>query len=177
MKSKIVSISAIASALCALTLTVGAYIELADLFALVISSLFVIMPLYYKSYKGSILTYLVGGVIAFLFSGFNLLSLVFPSYFAFFGIFPIVRNVMIEKKLNKIVRYLISVVWFLAVTYGMYFYYTLVMQGIIDGLPIWVVQNVMYFIAPVSIITFIIYDRYISVMQIFIDKYIGKIVK
>ena len=177
MKSKIVSISAISSALCAIALTVGAYIELADLFSLVISSVFVVLPLYLNSYKGCFLTYLAGGVIAFLLSGFNIISLVFPSYFAFFGIFPILRSFMIEKKFNKIGRYVISIIWFLAIAYGMYFYYTLIMQGVIDDLPLWITQNVLYFIAPIAVFTFVVYDRFISVMRVFVDKYLGKIVK
>ena len=177
MKSKIISISAISAALCAIALTVGAYIELADLFSLVVSSVFVIMPLYLKSYKGCLLTYLAGGVIAFLLSGFNIISLVFPSYFAFFGIYPILRSFMIEKNFNKIGRYVISVIWFLATVYGMYFYYTLIMHGVIENLPLWITQNVLYFIAPIAVITFIIYDRFISVMRVFIDNYLRKIVK
>ena len=55
MKSKIISISAISAGFLALILTVGAYIEMVDLFCIVISSVFVILPLYYKSFIGSLI--------------------------------------------------------------------------------------------------------------------------
>ena len=87
MNSKIVSISAISAGLIAIALLVGAYFEFADLFAVVIASVFVLMPLYLKSYKGSVLAGLAGGVIAFLCSGLNFLSLVFPTYITFFCFF------------------------------------------------------------------------------------------
>ena len=46
MKSKVVTLSAISAALTAIVLTLGAYIELVDLYSIVISSVFVILPLY-----------------------------------------------------------------------------------------------------------------------------------
>ena len=87
MKSKVLALSAVSASFIAVFLTLGAYIELVDLVAVVVASIFVLLPLYMKSYKGSLLAYLAGGLLAFLISGFNILSLVFPAYFAFFGIF------------------------------------------------------------------------------------------
>ena len=46
MKSKVVTVSAISAALTAIALTLGAYIELVDLYAIVISSAFIILPTY-----------------------------------------------------------------------------------------------------------------------------------
>ena len=86
MKSKTIALSAISAGFVAIILTVGAYVEFTDVFMLAVSSIFVLLPLYFNSYKGSILAFIVGGVIAFLVSGFNILSIVFPSYFGFFGI-------------------------------------------------------------------------------------------
>ena len=114
MKSKLITVSAISSALVAISLTIGAYFEVADLFSLVIASAFVIMPLYFNSKKASILTYLVGGVIALILSGFNFAySLVFPSYFAFFGVFPILFNTLNEKKDITPLKVIIGLIWWL----------------------------------------------------------------
>ncbi len=177
MNSKLISLSAISAGLVAIALIVGAYIEIADLFALVISSVFVIMPLYYRSYKGSLLCFLAGGVIAFLCSGFNILSLVFPSYFAFFGVFPIVKCYINDKRLNKTLCFILGLVWFLLTAYGMYFYYTLVIGGILDGLPSWLIDYTLYLIAPVATIVFVIYNRFVIVMRIFINKYLQRVIK
>ena len=177
MKSKVVSLSAISAGFIALALIVGAYIELADLFAVVIASVFITLPLYYKSYKGCFLCSLAGGVIAFLCSGFNILSLVFPAYFTFFGIYPIVKCRMTEKSVNKYVGLIIGLVWFIVVAFGCYFYYMNVMNGVLDGVPEWLTDYVLIVVALVAIIFYLIYDRFILVMRIMSDKYLRRIIK
>ena len=177
MRSKIISISAIGAAFVAISLTVGAYFEFADLFAVVISSVFVLLPLYFGSYKGCLLCYLAGGVIAFLCSGFNIMSLVFPSYFAFFGVYPIVKSKMIEKRLNRYFSFIIGLIWFLALAYGMFFYYTLFMGNTLSGLPKWIMDYSLILLVPLAVIIFIVYDRFVVVMRAFTDRYLSKIVK
>lgn len=177
MKSRILSLSAVSAAFIAIALTVGAYFEFADVFALVISSVFVILPIYLRSYKGSVLAYLAGGVIAFFCSGFNLLSLVFPVYFLFFGIYPIVKNKLIEKNFNKYLGFFIGLLWFIIIAYGAYFYYTLIMHGVLDGLPSWFYDYVLYVVAIIAIIFYVIYDRFIYVIRFVINRYLGRIIK
>ena len=91
MKSKIISLSAISACFIAASLVVGTYFEILDFFMLVTASVFVLLPLYLKSYKGSFLAYLVGGVVAILCGGFNF-TLIYPAYFLFFGVYPIIKN-------------------------------------------------------------------------------------
>lgn len=177
MKSKLVAISSISAGLTAIALLIGAYFEVADLCALVISSVFVTLPLYYKSYKASLLAALVGGVIAFMCSGFNVMSLIFPSFIAFFGVYPIVSSIMQEKKVNKLLRIILGVIWFIAVAYGMYFYYTAVMGVVLSDMPGWLAEIVLYIIAPLAIIVFFIYDKFIVLSRLVINRYLGKIIK
>ncbi len=177
MKSKVISISAIAAGLTAIVLLFGAYIEAVDLFSIVLSSVFVVLPLYYGSYKGSFLCYLAGGVIAFLCSGLNVLSLVFPSYFAFFGIYPIVKSVMHKKRFKSAVRIIIGLIWLLVTAFAMYFYYTSIMSGVLDGLPEWISDYILYVVGIISIIFFFIYDKFLVVVSFFINKYVSKILK
>lgn len=177
MKSKVISLSAISAGFVALFLIIGAYIELADLFTVVVASVFITLPLYFNSYKGCVLCSLAGGVIAFLCSGFNVLSLVFPSYFAFFGIYPIVKCKMLEKRVNKHISMLIGLIWFIIVAFGCYFYYTLIMQGVLEGLPSWILDNVLYVVAIVAIIFYFIYDRFVLVMMFLSAKYLRRIIK
>ena len=177
MKSKIISISAIASAFIAICLTVGAYFEVVDLFAVVISSIFVMLPLYLNSYKGSVLCYLAGGLIAFLCSGFNVLSIVFISYFAFCGLYPIVKCKMIDKNFSKKLNVLIGLIWCVAVFYGVYFYYVYVANGIFDGLPSWIIDYVIYLVSVIGVIFFFTYDRFVLTMRIFLNRYLSRIIK
>ena len=60
MKSKVVSLSAISASFIAVALIIGTYFELADLFMLVTASIFVLLTLYLKSYKGSFLSFFEG---------------------------------------------------------------------------------------------------------------------
>lgn len=177
MKSKIISISAISSALVAVILTIGAYIEFIDLFTIVMSSAFVILPFYYKSYKGCILAYLVGGVLAFMFSGFNIFSIVVPSYFIFFGIYPIIKQLFVAKKIKKYISIPIGLVWFTLTVYGIDLYYIFVMNMSFNDLPAFIIENMWWILAIISIIIFFIYDKFISVVRFTIDRYLGKIIK
>lgn len=176
MKSKFISICAIAASLVAICLTIGAYIELADLLMLVTASMFVLLPLYYNSFKGALLTYLVGGVIAVLLSGFNF-ALIIPAYFFFFGIYPIVRHKLIQKNAKKIVSIIIGLVWIIVAFYGCYFYYTLVLNGVLEGFPEWVYDYILYLVGILAVVFFFIYDRFVVIMKYTIDKYLSRIVK
>ncbi len=180
MKSKLITVSAISSALVAISLTVGAYFEVADLFSLVLASAFVTLPLYFNSKKATFLAYLVGGIIALIFSGFNFTySLVFPSYFAFFGLFPIMFNIIGENTINKPLMVVLGLVWTIAVFYGMYFYYTLVMgldfSSLPTWMPNWVADAIIYLIGFIAIIFYFIYHRYVLVVKYFFKRYLDRI--
>ncbi|HCH74183.1 MAG TPA: hypothetical protein DEV87_03260 [Clostridiales bacterium] len=182
MKSKTLAISAISAALVAVSLTVGAYIGAADLFALIVASAFVIMPLYRGSYRGCLLAFAVGGVIALIASGFNFAySVVFPAYFGFFGAYPILFSYLSDKNVKKPVRAIIGILWCVAAFYGMYFYYTLVMGLNLNDLPEWMPEfiksAVVYSIGVIAVIFYFIFDRFIQVMRVFFNNYIGRITK
>lgn len=180
MKSKLLAISAISAALVAISLTVGAYIDMADLFALVVASAFVMLPLYYGSYKGCFLAYAAGGVIALLFSLPRFNSVVFPSYFLFFGIYPIIFDMARRKNFNGVIFKIIGAVWCVAYFYGAYFYYTGLLGLQIGDFPewlSWLSENLLYFIALLAVAFYFIFDRYIFVVKRFIDAYLGRIVK
>ena len=176
MKSKVISLSAISAGFIAIALIIGAYFEITDLFMVVVASVFVLLPLYLKSYKGSFLAFLAGGVIAFICSGFNF-ALIFPAYFAFFGIYPIVKHKLLEKNVKKSVSIIIGLIWFIAVAYGCYFYYTLILNGVFEGLPVWLEKYIVYGIGLIAIVFYFIYDRFLFVVKFVVDKYLRKIIK
>ncbi len=177
MKSKLIAISAISAGFIAILLTLGAYIEMVDLFAIVVASVFTMLPLYYKSYKSAILAFLVGGVIAFLFSGFNFLSVVFPAYFCFFGIYPIIKCLMQEKNMNKIVAKVIGLVWCVLAIFGVYFFYTLVMHEALYGLSELLVKYIYVVVGVIAVVFYFVYDYSIAVFRRIIDKYLYRFLK
>ena len=176
MKSKLISLSAISSALVAIFLTIGAYVEVADLCMLVIASVFVLLPLYYDSFKASFLTFLVGGVIAVILSGFNF-ALIFPAYFLFFGLYPIVKQLIIQKRLDRKLCIVIGLVWILIAFYLCYFYYTLVLEFSVSDLPYGLNDYVLYIVGLLAVVFYFVYDRFIFVAKFTMDKYLKKILK
>lgn len=177
MKSKVIALSAISASFIAIILTLGAYIELIDLVTIVLSSVFVMLPLYNNSYMGGWLSCIAGGLIAFMCSGFNIMSLVFPAYFGFFGIYPLVKCKMMDKKVNIWFSMIIGLIWCVGVFYGMYFYYTAVMGEIFAGLPAQIVDYVIYIVGAVGVLFYFIFDRFVVVARFALDKIVGKIIR
>ncbi len=180
MRSKIIAISSIGAGLTAICLTLGAYIEAMDLIALVLSSVFVVMPLYFNDYRGAFLCFGVGGVVAFIFAGFNIFSVVFPAYFLFFGIYPILRALSFEKRFNVILCKVVGLIWSVLVIYGIYYYYVYVMNINFNDLPSWasfITENITIFIGVFGVIFYFIYDRYVVVTKRVVDYYLYKAIK
>ena len=177
MKSKVIALSAISAALVTVFLTLGAYIEIIDLFAVVIASVFPMLPLYLKSYTGSILSFLAGGIIAFIFSGFNYLSIVFPAYFGFLGLYAIIKCKLMDKNTNRVFSVVIGLIWCVLSFYGAYYFYVFVVNGVFDGLPEIVLDYIVYFVGIIAVIFFFVFDRFILVIRIFLDKYLSRIIK
>ncbi len=177
MSSKNVALSAVSAGLVALFLLVGAYFEMADVFTVVIASVFVLLPLYYNSFKGSFLAYLVGGLVGFMCSGFNIMSLVFPAYFAFFGIYPIVKFLFLKKNVNKVFSFVVGLVWLIAVSIGLYFYYTMFMGIAANDLPQWVAEYIILFVVALAVVFFVVFDRFLIVVRRVLDYYLRRIIK
>ena len=51
------------------------------------------------------------------------------------------------------------------------------MEGVFDGLPEWILNNVYWIIGVVSIIFYLVFDRYVVVMRVFLDRNLGKIIR
>lgn len=181
MKTRVITVSAISAGLVAICLALGIYVELVDVMSLVLSSVFVILPLYLKSFKGAVLAYLVGGVLGLIFGWFNFVySFVFPAYFAFFGLFPIVSCFLREKRVNKYAFHAIGLLWTVAAFYGFYFYYTFVMGLDFNDLPdflLWTKDYLLYVVGLFGVVFYFIYVRFILVVKMLIDRYMGKIIK
>ena len=181
MKSKVITLSAISAAFLAICLTIGAYLTVTDVFMLVLCSVFVVLPLYLNSVKGSLIAYLVGGVLGFIFSNFNFLyTFIFPAYFTFFGLYPIVSFCLIKRNLNKALYFVIGALWCVAFFYGIFFYYTAVMGLDFFDINIdilWIKDYVLFYLWALAVLFYFIYDRYVFVIKKIVGFYLGKIIK
>lgn len=118
--SKVISLSALSSALALILLTFGAYVEVFDLSCLFMASLALMLPLS-KDYKlGGFLAYLATVILGFLLTGFRL-QVMLP-FTMFFGLHPIVNYFQKRLKINKILAGAVKCVWFIATLYVMYFF-------------------------------------------------------
>ena len=181
MKSKVITVSAISAGLVAICLAVGIYVGFADVFMLILSSVFVILPLYVDSYKGCLMAYLAGGILGLIFGWFNFISsFVFPSYFVFFGIYPIVGCFLREKMVKKYIRITAGLLWCVAAFYGIYFYYTFIMGLDFNDFPeylAWINDYILYAVGVFAVVFYFVYDRFIILIRALIDRYLGKIIK
>ena len=177
MSTRVITVSAVSAALVALFLTLGAYITLIDLISVLIASAFVLLPIYYNSYLGCFLTYLAGGVLAFIFSQFNVLSIVFPLYFGFFGLYPFLMCMAIDKGFNRLLFIVLTLIWCVGAAYGTYFYYTLIMKNILEGLPAFISDNIYFAIGAIGVVIYFLFDRFVFSTRILINRYLSKIVK
>ncbi len=177
MKSKLIAISAITSALIAIILTAGTYLSFIDLFCLAISSVVVMLPLYYDSYLASFISFFVGGIIAFMLTGFNFTIVVIPAFFAFFGCYPLVKNFLEKKKINKIFTYVLGLIWGVAAIYGIYFFYVEIMHITTADLPKFVQDNALIFVGILGVAFYIVFERFVTVFKRIIDIYLNKILK
>lgn len=181
MKSRVITVSAISAGLIAVSLAVGIYVSFVDVFALILSSAFVIMPLYIKSYKGAVLSYIAGGVLGLVFGWFNFVySFVFPAYFAFFGLYPIVNCFFKERKVKKYIAHIVGIIWCVAAFYGIYFYYTLIMGLDFADLPhylAWINEYIIYAVGVFGAAFYFVYDRFLTVIRAIYAKYLDKMIR
>ena len=178
MKSKVISISAIASALVAISLTVGCYVEVVEIVSLVVSSVFVILPLYYKSFKGSVLCFLAGGLVALLCSLPTLaFSIVLPAYAGFFGLYPIIKHVFLEKRVSNVLQVMLGLTWCVLACFGVYFLYTAVIGLTFEDLPKFITDYILIFVGIFGVVFYFVFDRFIVVSKRFLDFYLKKIIK
>ena len=177
MKSKLIALSAISASFITIVLSLGAYIELIDMASIVIASVFVLMPLYYKSYLGSFLSYLAGGLLAFIISGFNFYSLVFVGYFGLFGLYPIVNFLFKEKSLNKYAAFIIKFIWFVGGMIGLYFYYTAFYGLDLSENLEFLRPYVLLIYSVFSVGFYFVFDYAINKLKRIIDYYLNRIIK
>ena len=180
MKTKILTLSALSSALAAIVLIFGTvFAELFDLAAVIVAPMLLAMPLYYNSIKGSFLATLSAGILALLLTGIGSIAtnLVYISYFTFFGFFPIVKYRSLTKGWNKYLTHFICCIWFILAVIVIYFYYIKVLGfGINLIIPI-DEKLIPVALMAISVPVYFLVDIYIYTCQIMMFKFIKRIVK
>ncbi len=189
MKSNVLALSAVSAGFVALFLTLGAYFSVMDILAVILASVFLLLPMYLDSVLGSVLAYLAGGAIAFLLSGANILSLVWPSYLLFFGLIPILNFVAVKKNFNKIVWFIVRFVWFAAVCVFLVYFYTAIMNfpieytfnvfgKVFDFSNVAGIETIFYCVfALFCVVFFLVYSKFLQLSHAYVNRVLSRIIK
>lgn len=165
--AKSIALSAICAAICALLLCLGEFLPTLSLGAAFTAGIVVMIPLSKNAFKSAMLTYLAGGLLAFMLSYFRYESVL--PFIAFFGLQPIVNRLEKAKGWNRYLMLLIKDVWFVGVLVGYYFLFNLTL---FDNNP-----ALNRFALPILIaggaLFYFIYDH----LSFYFQKYIDIIVK
>ncbi len=178
--TKLIALSAISTAFATIFLTLGTYFSFLDLPFALIASVFVMLPLYLKSYWGSFLSYLATAVLTFIFAGFNIYALAIPVFLLLFGIYPLCRLFFAQKGYNALLCYLLQGVWCVGVEWFILWYYLGVCGQNLDKILSFIggYQWLFYLLFAVfTVLFYVVYDRAVNTTFILMDKYMKKIIK
>lgn len=168
--SKIISLSAVTTAFSVIFLAFGAYVDVMDLSCLFMASVMMMLPIAKKSVKCAFLTYGATAILSLLVTmGSGKFSM--PILYAlFFGLHPILNFLEKEKKLNKVLMFIVKDVLFVGSLALMYFVFTLFVD-----LPDFIVDYAIYVILIGGAIVFIAYDFIMKRFQYLTDNLIFRL--
>lgn len=168
--SRVIALSAVSAAFVVLLLIAGAYFEILDLSCLFFASLALMLPLAKESRSGAFLAYIAGVILGFIFTGMRLQIMI--PYALFFGLHPIVNDIIEKKRVNKVLAVSLKTVWFVGVAFIVYYFTSF-----------FVVENevIKKYIIPIIIVGgslfFIVYDYLMIRMQKNLNVIIARIIK
>lgn len=165
---KLISVSAVSTALGVLFLSLGAYISTLDLSALFMSALVIMLPLSKNSLKAAFLTYGATAILALI---IGMARFYVPLlYLLFFGLHPIV-NYLQDKGGKKLwFLYPIKAVWFVGACFLMYYAFTMF------ALEIQIVKEIMpLIITVVGLLFFVVYDLIMKRFQMVTERIVKRL--
>ncbi len=117
--SKVIALSSLCTAFCAVLLIVGAFFPTLSYSCMFLASVVILLPLSKGTYKGAILTVIASALLSFVIASFSFETSL--PYILFFGFHPIVNKFFKEKKVNRFLGYFIKDVWFVGAMLICYF--------------------------------------------------------
>lgn len=104
------ALSALSCALVVLLLTIGVYSEILLFTGYLFSGVALMLPLSKQSYRGYLLAYIGGSVLALIFNVARFWNVL--PFIIFFGLHPLVNELQLKTKLNTWVACFIKALWF-----------------------------------------------------------------
>jgi hypothetical protein len=149
--SRVVSLSAMSTALAVICLVFGSAVDLFSLSCLFMASLALMLPLS-KGYKlGGFLAYIASGVLTMIFIG--VIPQVILPYAMFFGLHPLANYFQKQFKINVVIATVVKGIWFIGTLYVMYFATTMFV-----GVHPLIEKYIHYVLTIGGAIVFLVYD-------------------
>lgn len=108
--SKVIALSSLCTAMASVLLSVGAYFPTLSYSCIFLASVVILLPLAKDTYKGAILTVIASAILSLLIASFSFETAL--PFILFFGFHPIVNKFFKQKRINKLLAFLIKDVWF-----------------------------------------------------------------
>lgn len=105
-----IALSALATAIATIFLTVGVYSEILLFTGYLLSCVALMLPLAKNSYRGFILSYIATCLLSLLFNAGRFFDLL--PFIMFFGLHPLVNELQLKIKINRWVACVIKALWF-----------------------------------------------------------------
>lgn len=172
--SKLIALSALATALSVAFMLLGGYVPAFEYSSLFMASMCVMLPLAKKSVKGALMSYFATALLSSIFLiGVQPAMIVF--YAMFFGLHPTVNFIVAEKKFNKVAAGLIKTAWFVGALLVIYVAFSAFLtEGTV--LEREDVKQYVYLILTVGgAILFVFYDLLMMRFQKFVDSTVARL--
>lgn len=147
-----IALSALACAIATIFLTLGIYSEFLLFTGYLLGCVALMLPLAKKSYLGYVLAYLASCILAFIFNAGRFWDLL--PFIAFFGLHPLVNELQLRFKINRVVACVVKAVWF-DVTMYLIWRFIFGMTTAVDFLNS---QNILWIILVFGSLFFVLYD-------------------
>ena len=105
-----IALSALATAIATLFLTIGVYSELLLFTGYLLGSVALMLPLAKQSYRGFVMAYLATCVLSLIFNASRFWDLL--PFIVFFGLHPLVNECQLKTKINRWVACALKALWF-----------------------------------------------------------------
>ena len=167
--SKLIALSAIATAFSIIFMTLGAIVPALDYSGIFMASICVMLPLSKKSVKAALLTYGATLILAALLVGAT------TSRWEIVIIYPTVSYIMKEKNFNKIIGILLKTIWFVGVLIFIYFFFTefLFEESFLN--KEWVKKYIYLILIVGGGVIFVVYDFLMDRLQRSADAIVNRL--
>ena len=105
-----IALSALACALATLMLTIGVFSKIFLFTGYLCAGFALMLPLAKKSYRGYVLAYIASCALSLIFNAARFFEIL--PFIAFFGLHPLVNELLLKTKINRYVAFALKAVWF-----------------------------------------------------------------